>query len=73
MKFENDFKNLEDIDCITFSFIDHVDHDREKGIKIPPILEESYRMTLSLYDKVSNSKNKEYDAERSICCCKSYW
>jgi hypothetical protein len=70
MNFERDFKNLEDIDCITFSFIDHVDHDRKKGIKIPPILEESYRMTLCLYDKVSNSKNKEYDAEEALAAAK---
>lgn len=62
MKFENDFKNLEDIDCITFSFIDHVDHDRKKGIKIPPILEESYRMTL-----LSLRRGIKHQKQRVLC------
>lgn len=70
MDFEKYFKDLEDIECITFTFINHVDNHRKSGIKISPILDESYRITLSLFDKVSNSKNKEYYAEEAFAAAK---
>ena len=71
MDFEKYFKDLEDIECITFTFINHVDNHRKSGIKISPILDESYRITLSLFDKVSNSKNKEYNAEDLFIAAKA--